>query len=129
MEQIREWCSNATQVIVKPVIDLAERIHVEAYETPDRLKEQNGLVDVHCVFPHCTRPAARCDTDHVTPHAAGGTTCSKNTAPLCRRHHRAKTHSSWDYTVIERGTYRWTTPHGITLLRDHTGTHPPTAEP
>ncbi len=64
-----------------------------------------------------------------SPHADGGSTCSENTAPLCRRHHRAKTHSSWTYTVLDRGTYRWTTPNGIQLLRDHTGTHPPTAEP
>ncbi len=129
VEQIKGWCGEATQVVVRPVIDLAERIHVEAYEAPDRLNVQNALVDVHCVFPYCTRPAQRCDTDHVIPHADGGSTCSENTAPLCRRHHRAKTHSSWNYTALRRGTYRWTTPNGITLLRDHTGTHPPTAEP
>ncbi len=113
VEQIQDWCSDATQVMVKPVIDLAERIHVEAYEAPDRLKEQNALVAVHCVFPHCTRPAQRCDTDHVAPHAAGGSTSSENTAPLCRRHHRAKTHSSWNYTALDRGSYLWTTPHGL----------------
>ncbi len=96
VEQIQGWCSDATQVIVKPVIDLAERIHVEAYEAPDRLKEQNALVAVHCVFPHCTRPAQRCDTDHVVAYADGGSTSSENTAPLCRRHHRAKTHSLVD---------------------------------
>ncbi len=129
VEQIKGWCGEATQVVVRPVIDLDERIHVEAYEAPDRLNVQNALVDVHCVFPYCTRPAQRCDTDHVIPHADGGSTCSENTAPLCRRHHRAKTHSSWNYTALDRGTYRWTTPNGITLLRDHTGTHPPTAEP
>ncbi len=115
----------ATKVTVKPVIDLADHIHVEAYEAPDRLKDQNALVDVHCVFPYCTRPAARCDTDHVIPYADGGTTCSDNTAPLCRRHHRAKTHSSWGYSVIGRGAYLWTTPNGITILRDHHGTHEP----
>ena len=111
VEQIREWCANPnTKVTVKPVVDLADHIHVEAYEAPDRLKDQNALVDVHCVFPHCTKPARRCDTDHVIPHAEGGPTYSTNTAPLCRRHHRAKTHSPWDYTVIDRGTYLWTTP-------------------
>jgi hypothetical protein len=129
-EQIREWCGNPnTTVTVKPVVDLAEHIHVEAYEAPDRLKEQNSLVDVHCVFPFCTQPAIRCDTDHVQPHAHGGQTCSCNTAPLCRRHHRAKTHSPWDYTVLARGTYLWTTPNGLKLIRDHTGTHPFPGEP
>jgi hypothetical protein len=52
VEQIREWCGNPNaNITVKPVVDLAEHIHVEAYEAPDRLKEQNALVDVHCVFP------------------------------------------------------------------------------
>jgi hypothetical protein len=125
VEQIRQWCGNPhAQITVKPVVDLAEHIHVEAYETPDRLKEENTLVDVHCVFPFCTQPAHRCDHDHAIPYAHGGTTCSCNTAPLCRRHHRAKTHSRWDYTVLDRGTYLWTTPNGLHLIRDHTGTHP-----
>jgi hypothetical protein len=129
-EQVREWCGNPnTTVTVKPVVDLAEHIHVEAYEAPDRLKEQNSLVDIHCVFPFCTQPAMRCDTDHIHPYADGGQTCSGNTAPLCRRHHRAKTHSAWDYTVLARGTYLWTTPNGLKLIRDHRGTSPFPGEP
>ena len=40
-DQIRTWCANPdTEVIVKPVIDLNEHIHVEGYEVPDRLREQ-----------------------------------------------------------------------------------------
>ena len=128
VEQIKAWCAGAN-VTVKPVIDLAGHIHVEAYEAPDRLKEANTLVDVHCVFPHCTQPAKRCDTDHVEPYADGGTTSSNNTAPLCRRHHRAKTHSAWDYSVLDRGTYLWTTPTGLRLIRDHTGTRTFPGEP
>jgi 5-methylcytosine-specific restriction endonuclease McrA len=60
--------------------------------------------------------------DHVIPYAAGGPTASENIAPLCRRHHRLKTHSPWGYTVIEPGTYLWTSPHRQQFLRDHTGT-------
>ena len=74
------------------------------------------------MFPWCTRPARACDIDHVIAHAAGGTTCSCNTAPLCRRHHRLKTHSPWTYTVLEPGTYLWSSPHGYQFLRDHEGT-------
>ena len=113
---------------MKPVIDLNEHMHVEAYEAPDRLKVQNALVDVHCVFPYCTQPAMRCDTDHVVSYP-GGQTSSTNTAALCRRHHRAKTHSAWDYTVLDRGTYLWTTPNGIKLIRDHRGTSSFPGEP
>ena len=79
----REWCGNPNaNITIKPVVDLADHIHVEAYEEPDRLKEQNALVDAHCVLPHCTKRAERCDTDHVIPHARDGTTCSCNTAPF-----------------------------------------------
>ncbi|WP_134739081.1 HNH endonuclease signature motif containing protein [Nocardioides sp. 503] len=122
-ETIREWCGRPdTRVIVKPVRDLAGHIHVAAYEIPDRLREQDELVDLTCVFPWCTRPAVRCDVDHAIPHADGGPTCSCNTAPLCRGHHRLKTHGRWDYDVLDRGTYLWHSPFGHLYRRDHTGT-------
>ena len=123
-DQIRTWCADPdTQVTMKPVIDLNEHIHVDGYEVPDRLREQTALRDHTCAFPWCTRPARRCDQDHVTPYHQGGTTCSCNIAPLCRRHHRLKTHSTWTYTVLEPGSYLWSSPHGYQFLRDHHGTH------
>ncbi len=124
VEQVRTWCANPdAQVVVKPVIDLAEHIHVEAYEVPDRLAEQTELRDLTCVFPWCSRPARSCEKDHVIAHARGGPTCSENIAPLCKRHHRLKTHAhGWTYTALEPGTYLWTSPHGYQFLRDHTGT-------
>jgi len=121
-DQIRSWCGTAGTIIVKPVIDLADHVHVAAYEIPDRIAERTDLRDLHCVFPYCTRPARRCDHDHIHEHARGGPTCTENLAPLCRHHHRLKTHSRWTYTPIEPGTYLWTSPHGLTFIRDHTGT-------
>jgi hypothetical protein len=123
-EQIREWCSRRdTQVRVQPVIDLNEHHRVGQYEIPDRLRTRIGLRDTHCAFPWCTRPARACDLDHIIAHRVGGVTCDCNLAPLCRRHHRMKTHTRWTYTTIEPGTYLWTTPHGHTYLTDNTGTH------
>ena len=122
-DQIRTWCANPdTEVIVKPVIDLNEHIHVEGYEVPDRLREQVTLRDHTCVFPWCTRSARKTDADHVIPYAEGGTTSSDNIAPLCRRHHRLKTHSAWTYTMLEPGSFLWSSPHGYQFLRDHHGT-------
>jgi hypothetical protein len=124
-ETIREWCGRPdVHVTVKPVRDLIGHVHVAAYEIPDRLREPDELVDHHCVFPWCTRPAARCDIDHSIPYAEGGPTCSCNTAPLCRGHHRLKTHGRWTYDVLDRGTYLWHSPHGHAYRRDHTGTTP-----
>ena len=134
-DQVRGWCADAdTQVTVRPVIDLEELVHVEAYEVPERLAEQARLRDHTCVFPWCSRPSRTADCDHVVPHQRGGPTCSCNLAPLCRRHHRTKTHATWSYTVLGPGTYLWSSPHGYQYLRDHTGTRDvttvrPTAPP
>ena len=115
-EQIREWLqAPGTSVIVRPVIDLADCIPVTAYEIPDRHRRRVELRDHTCRFPHCTRPAKRCDLDHATPHGEGGPTCPCNLVPLCRRHHRAKTHSAWDYEVTSPGHYQWTSPTGLTF--------------
>ncbi len=128
-DQVRGWCANPlTQLVVKPVIDLDDHIHVHSYEVPDRLAEHTTLRDATCVFPWCTRPARHCDCDHVIAHADNGPTCSCNLAPLCRRHHRLKTHSTWTYTVLEPGTFLWSSPHGYQFLRDHQGTLDVTAE-
>ncbi len=130
VEQIRTWCGNRdAQVVVKPVLDLADHVHVEAYEVPDRIVEAVALRDHTCVFPWCTRPARRlrtdehgCDCDHVVPHAQGRATCTCQLAPLCRRHHRLKTHGGWTYTILEPGTYLWSSPHRYQYLRNHEGT-------
>jgi hypothetical protein len=123
-DQVRTWCGlPGTTVIVKPVVDLAEHLHVDQYQVPDRLAQQATERDVTCVFPWCTRPAEACDLDHVIPYVEGGPTASDNLGPLCRRHHRLKTHhSGWRYTVLEPGCYLWSSPHGYQFLRDHRGT-------
>jgi hypothetical protein len=136
VEQVRAWCrASHTQVVVKPVIDLADHVRVDQYEIPARVTEQVVLRDGSCVFPWCTRPARSCvagehgcDGDHVVPHGRGGPTCACNVAPLCRRHHRLKTHSGWRYLVLEPGSYLWTSPHGFQFLRDHTGSQDVTGE-
>ena len=130
VEQVRSWCGHPdAQVVVKPVIDLADHVHVDAYEVPDRIAEPVALRDHTCVFPWCTRPARRlrpdehpCDSDHIVPHEKGGATCTCQIAPLCRRHHRLKTHGGWTYTILEPGSYLWSSPHGYQYLRDHEGT-------
>jgi hypothetical protein len=141
-DQIRRWCANPyAKVVVKPVIDLEAHVHVGSYEVTDRQAEQIALRDGSCVFPWCSRPARRCDKDHVVPYDAraagrgepaggGGVTCSCNLAPLCRRHHRLKTHGrGWSYTVLDPGTFLWSSPHGYQFLRDHTGTTDVTRDP
>ena len=85
------------------------------------------------MFPWCTRPARRCDIDHVEPFdhdsaAAGrpqpGPTTTSSLACLCRKHHRLKTHGHWQMSAPESGVIEWTSPHGHHFIRDHTGSRP-----
>ncbi|SED81284.1 hypothetical protein SAMN04488554_0764 [Ruania alba] len=122
-EQIRSWCGTpGTRVLVRPVVDIAGHSPTESYEIPTSLREQVITRDPQCVFPSCTRQARRCDLDHIVPFEDGGATCGCNLAPLCRRHHRAKTHDSWAYVMVTPGTYLWTSPSGDQLLVDGRGT-------
>ena len=96
-EQLKIWCQQAgTKVTVRPVLDLNEEITTSSYEATDRQKEQAWLIHPTCVFPLCSRPSRGTDTDHITEWPTGAST-SSNFAPLCRGHHRTKTHSNWTY--------------------------------
>lgn len=129
-DQVAEWCGLPTaQVTLRPVIDLNDSIRAEQYEIPSRLKEHVDLRDGGCCFPWCTRPARRlrgdgyaADHDHIHPFDRGGGTSTDNLAPLCRKHHRLKTHGSWDFRVVEPGVYWWRSPYDYTFVRDPSGT-------
>ncbi|MGI8524267.1 MAG: HNH endonuclease signature motif containing protein [Nocardioides sp.] len=122
-QQVRSWCGRTdTQIHVTGIIDLADHTATEAYEVRGRLRTRTDLIAGHCVFPWCARPARRCDHDHGVAHEAGGPTCECNIAPLCRRHHRLKTHAGWRYTVIDSGVWLWSDPHGQQFLCDASGT-------
>jgi hypothetical protein len=132
-DAVREWLAvPGTQVTVKPVIDLHDQIAVDSYEIPDRISQRVKLKRPTCVFPHCTRTSARTDLDHideyVPPDQGGppGQTATDRLAPLCRRHHRAKTHPSpdgrWDYQQLTPTTWLWTSPHSLRFLVHPDGT-------
>ena len=132
LDQLRSWCTDSrTRITIKPVIDLNTDLSTTGYAIPDRIREQVILRDRTCVFPWCTRPARRCDIDHVVEfdHDADtdgrpqpGPTTTSNLAALCRFHHRLKTHSAWRYQTTAPGVFEWTSPHGHRYRRDHTGT-------
>ncbi|WP_416982744.1 DUF222 domain-containing protein [Streptomyces sp. T028] len=77
--------------------------------------------DQYCAFPSCRMPAHRCDLDHVQPFdhrhpERGGQTTPDNLQPLCRRHHRLKTHHPGWRVVRDphTGVSTWTAPTGHT---------------
>ncbi|SDE01352.1 HNH endonuclease signature motif containing protein [Auraticoccus monumenti] len=137
-DQIRDWCGRPdTTITVRPVIDLNTTSFVEGYEVPDRIREHIALRDRTCVFPWCSRPAHprsmrqrsdgtdtwSTDADHIKPFAQGGETSTDNLAPLCRKHHRLKTHTRWRYRMLALGHYEWTSPHGLRFQRGPDGTN------
>jgi hypothetical protein len=138
--QIAHWCGrpDTARITVKPVIDLAEHHAVDQYAVPERIAERVRLRDQTCVHPYCNRRARRADLDHIDPYVEidgggpPGQTSTANLAPLCRLHHRMKTHGGWTYTMVKPGTYLWQSPHGHTWLRDPSGTTdltPPDVDP
>ena len=123
VEQLTDWCRTiATKVSVRPVLDLDTEIHIDRYEPTPLQHEQAVLTTPTCVFPCCTRPARRCDLDHIVAYHAGGETTSWNLAPLCRLHHRMKTHGHWTYQRRTRTRFTWTSPSGEVYDVDHTHT-------
>ncbi|MCW2813087.1 MAG: endonuclease [Nocardioides sp.] len=93
VQQVKDWCTAAgTKVTVKPVIDRATNPSTDSYRPSEAIREHVVLRDRTCVFPYCRR--RKVDLDHIVPFDAGGTTSADNLAMLCRRHHRAKTHST-----------------------------------
>ena len=120
VEQVKDWCAGTnTHVTVRPVIDLNDNLHTDTYRPTDRMREQAILTNATCVYPHCTRPARSADLDHLENYD-GTNTNSPNLAPLCRGHHRYKTHGGW--TVVRTGptTFTWTTPYGYSYDWDTT---------
>jgi hypothetical protein len=105
-------------VTVLPVLRMDRCDAVDRHDPPAWMRELVILRDQHCVFPWCHTDARSCDLDHVIPYidmdkgGPPGQTHPGNLAPVCRRHHRAKTKGIWTYTREPDGTYTWTSPHG-----------------
>ena len=127
LDLIRDWL-DGSKATITPVLDLARTDAVDAHDPPTWMREQVILRDGHCVFPWCGRDARSTDLDHieayVPPDEGGppGQTNPGNLAPLCRRHHRAKTFTAWHYERARDGTHEWTSPHGHTYAVGPHGT-------
>ncbi len=119
--KIREWVGHS-QVTIVPVVDRGRLDGVDRHDPPAWMRELVILRDPHCVFPGCARDSRACDLDHIIPYDPGdetapgppGQTSPDGLAPLCRRHHRLKTHGRWRYSRAPDGDYIWTDPYGGT---------------
>ena len=111
LDLIRTWLDDS-KAKIQPVLDLNRTDAVDQHDPPPWMREQVILRDRHCVFPWCGRDARTCDLDHIVPYVPPdeggppGQTNPQNLAPLCRRHHRAKTFNRWRYERTERRLLR-----------------------
>lgn len=148
-ETVRRWFTRPTAagefmppLTIRSVLDLDDDAATGSYAPTERIGDQVRLQTSSCVFPFCNRSAWRCDVDHAEPWkpgGKGGATCTCNLAPLCRRHHRLKTHSDnlaadqsakldgeharWTYIHLGADEYFWKAPRGLRFIRTNKGTY------
>ena len=114
---IKEWLGT-TRFTLQPVLRMDRGDAVDQHDPPAWMRELVTLRDAECAFPWCHKNSRDCDLDHIEPYVEmddggpPGQTRPDNLAPLCRRHHRAKTLRGWTYTRNTDGTYTWTSKHG-----------------
>ena len=107
------------------MIDPARTDAVDQHDPPAWMAAQARHTDGLCVFPYCQTRARDCDLDHIVAYddtGPPGQTNPQNLAPLCRRHHRAKTAQHWRYQRNPDGSYTWTSPHADRYLVKAGGT-------
>ncbi len=127
--QLAEVLGHA-DVSVTPVLDLLQRRRADAYEHPERVKDHVWAQTGGDCSPYSPRTSSRdrVDFDHSVPYVPPdeggppGQTGPHNSGPLRRSNHRWKTHGGFRSRVVGPGRHLWTTPHGLALLVDHTGT-------
>ena len=109
----------ATGATVKPLAEVTDLPTERQYRPSTALSAFVRMSSQTCSFPGCTKPAHRCDLDHVTPWPAGATHPG-NLRPLCREHHLVKTFrtgpNGWTVKARPGGATEWTAPTGHTYV-------------
>lgn len=122
--RLQSWLLSAGKVTIRPVVDHATIVPVDVHDPPARTAAAVRLRDTTCVYPGCGRASESCDLDHIEEYVppdeggAPGQTHPDGLAPLCRRHHRAKTFGDFSYRRLPDGSCEWTLPSGVRVTTD-----------
>jgi hypothetical protein len=107
------WRSALHRIATDPFTPMV--LSSDCYVPPPSLQRHLERRDKTCVFPGCPRRADHCDKDHLIPFPRGST-CECNLASECGPHHHAK-HEYFSVERLPDGSFRWTSPAGITADR------------
>ncbi len=99
------------RLVTDPLGKLVDYGH-EVYRPPKDLADHIIARDRTCRFPHCRRPACRCDLEHAVPWERGGETNEANLNALCCRHHHCKHDAGWTPERLPDSSIQWTSPTG-----------------
>ncbi len=102
------WRRLVTDPLTGALLDYGRTTYTPPAALVDFLLARDGT----CRFPGCSLPAVRCDLDHGVAWEDGGGTDRDNLGPLCRRHHRLKTHTGWALRRNADASVTWTSPAG-----------------
>ncbi|MHA7239197.1 HNH endonuclease signature motif containing protein [Arthrobacter sp. TMS1-12-1] len=96
------------------------------YRPSEDLRTWVQLREKTCSFYGCSRPASRCDLDHLMSWGDDGSTSADNLFPVCRRHHMIKHQTDWTPSPDPDGGLAWLSPGGRTYT---TPPEPPPDDP
>ncbi|MEG9247592.1 DUF222 domain-containing protein [Arthrobacter sp. Soc17.1.1.1] len=96
------------------------------YRPSEDLRTWIRLRNSTCSFYGCSRPASRCDLDHLLAWADDGATGPDDLFPACKRHHMLKHRTDWTPSPDSGGGLTWLSPGGRTYT---TPPEPPPGEP
>ncbi|PPG02420.1 hypothetical protein C5E06_08040 [Pseudoclavibacter sp. RFBI5] len=126
LEEAKRLAANAPsfqRILTHPITGAVAA--VDTYRPTAAMRAFLTARDIHCRWPGCRQPAARCDLDHTHAWEHGGTTSIDNLCGLCREHHVMKHATAWTVRQLGGGVLEWRTPSGKTYTDqpEHHDTH------
>ncbi|WP_271983044.1 HNH endonuclease signature motif containing protein [Pseudoclavibacter terrae] len=113
LEEAMRLAANAPsflRILTDPITGTVEA--VDSYRPTAAMRNFLAARDIHCRWPGCRQPAARCDLDHTHAWEHGGTTTLENLCGLCKHHHVMKHATAWSVEELGGGILDWRTPRG-----------------
>ncbi|MDN4612716.1 HNH endonuclease signature motif containing protein [Arthrobacter burdickii] len=127
-EAARQLAGNATswlRLLTHPYSGAILSLDRTRYRPSEDLRTWIQLREKTCSFYGCSRPASRCDLDHLVSWADDGSTSADNLYPVCKRHHMLKHRTGWTPSPDPEGGLVWLSPGGRTYT---TPPEPPPAD-